>query len=128
MGDKERFSASRQVFIKTLRGNIVTMDVEATDTIKNVMEKIQAREGIAPAQQTLIFAATQQMEVVQINSDQPAEESELVGSSELLTQTSDGSYIPDWSQASSIEQSFNKDQLCLVKMDSILSLFRYIIS
>ena len=49
-------ASAMQIFVKTVTGKTITLDVEPEDLVSDVKTKILGKEGIPVAQQRLIFA------------------------------------------------------------------------
>lgn len=63
--------------VKTLTGNEIEIDIEPTDRVKRIKERVEEKEGIPPPQQRLIFSGKQ------MNDDKTAEEYHIQGGSVL---------------------------------------------
>jgi ubiquitin C len=54
-----RLRGGTQIFIKTLTGKTITLEIQPTDTIESIKAKIEDREGIPPTRQRLLFVGKQ---------------------------------------------------------------------
>jgi len=66
-----------QIFVKTLTGKTITLEVECCDTISNIKEKIQDKEGLPPEQQRLIWIGRQYADHITLNEMKVIKESVL---------------------------------------------------
>lgn len=55
--DKKKTAQSLQVFLKTLTGKTITLEISPSDLVQDVKAQIEKREGVPAEEQRLVFAA-----------------------------------------------------------------------
>merc|ERR1711963_502138 len=63
--------------VKTLTGKEIEIDIEPTDKVERIKERVEEKEGIPPQQQRLIFSGTQ------MNDEKTAQDYKVMGGSVL---------------------------------------------
>lgn len=72
-----RMRGGTMIKVKTLTGKEIEIDIEPTDSIERIKERVEEKEGIPPVQQRLIYAGKQ------MNDDKTARDYNIEGGSVL---------------------------------------------
>ena len=55
----DSMQTNMQIFIKSLTGKCITLDVDQAESIASVKAKLAEKEGISPGEQRLVFGGKQ---------------------------------------------------------------------